>query len=69
VEGFKVYYDAEEDILFLAKEGRESEVVELSPGVSLKLDDSGSLIGIEVFKASIVFKDVIKPMEKRLRVA
>ena len=69
MEDFKVYYDAEEDILFLAKEGRESEVVELSPGVSLELDDSGNLIGIEVFKASIVFKDLIKPMEKRLRVA
>ena len=55
-----MYYDAEEDILFFAKEGRESEVVELSPGVSLELDDSASLIGIEVFfKASIVFKDVI----------
>ena len=64
-----MYYDAEEDILFLAKEGRESEVVELSPGVSLELDDLGNLIGIEVFKASIVFKDVLKPMEKRLRVA
>jgi len=69
MEDFKVYYDAEEDILFFAKEGRECEVVELSPGVSLELDDSGNLIGIEVFKASIVFKDVIKPMEKRLRVA
>jgi uncharacterized protein YuzE len=64
-----VYYDAEEDILFLDREGRESDVVELSPGVSLELDDSGNLIGIEVFKASIVFEDVIKPMEKRLRVA
>ncbi len=69
MKNFKVYYDAEEDILFLDREGRESDVVELSPGVSLELDDSGNLIGIKVFKASIVFEDVIKPMEKRLRVA
>lgn len=69
MKDFKVYYDADEDILFLAKKGREAEAVELAPGVRLELDDAGNLIGIEVFHASAVFKDVIKPMQKRLRVA
>lgn len=62
---FKVFYDEKEDILYLAKEGQEEETVELSPGVNIELDSSGNFIGIEVFKASSVFKDVIKMMDKR----
>ena len=69
MEEFKISYDENEDILYLAKEGLEREVVELSPGVNLELDDSGKLIGVEVFKASDLFKDVIKLMEKRLQAA
>lgn len=66
---FKVFYDDEEDILFLAKEGEEAEVVEISPGVNMELDSSGKLIGVEVFNASMMFKDVLKSMEKKLNVA
>lgn len=66
---FRIYYDEQDDILYLAKEGKEEEVVELSPGVNAELDDSGKLIGIEVFKASRLFKDVIKLMEKKLQAA
>lgn len=69
MEDFKVFYDEKEDILYLAKEGREEEVVELSPGVNIELDSSGKLIGVEVFQASSRFKDVIKLMEKRLQAA
>ena len=66
---FKISYDEAEDILYLAKEGEEKEVVELSPGVNVELDNSGQLIGVEVFKASYLLKDVIKMMEKRLQAA
>ena len=66
---FKVHYDVKEDILYLAKEGEEAEVIELSPGVNAELDQNGKLIGLEVFKASIFFKDVLKLMEKRLHAA
>ncbi|MCG2690886.1 DUF2283 domain-containing protein [Candidatus Parcubacteria bacterium] len=72
IEDFKVYYDEKEDILYQAKEGEEAEdaeVVELAPGVHAELDSSGNLIGVEVFKASGMFKDVIKMMEKKLQVA
>lgn len=69
MEDFKIFYDDEEDILYLAKEGEEAEVVELSPGVNMELDNNGSLIGVEVFKASLVFKDVLKLMEKKLQAA
>jgi len=65
---FKVFYDEKEDILYLAKEGEEAEVVEISPGINMELDCNGNLIGVELFKASRIFKDVLKPMEKKLQV-
>jgi len=69
MDDFRVFYDDEEDILYLAKEGKEAEVVELSPGVNMELDGNGNLIGVEVFKASLMFKDVLKLMEKKLQLA
>lgn len=69
MEDFKVFYDEKEDILYLAKEGQEEEVVELAPGVNVELDASGKLIGVELFKASALLKDVIKSMDRKLKVA
>src|SRR3989338_10520311 len=69
MDDFKVFYDEEEDILYLAKEGEEAEVVEISPGVNMELDSNGNLIGVELFKASRMFKNVLKSMEKKLQVA
>ena len=69
MNGFKVSYDEEEDILFLAREGQEEEVVELAPGVNIELDKSGNLIGVEVLKASNMLKHVIKSIEKRSQAA
>lgn len=69
MKDFRVFYDETEDILYLGKEGEEEEVVELAPGVNIELDESGKLIGIEIFKASSLFKDAIKLMEKRLQAA
>ena len=67
MKDFKVFYDDAEDILYLGKEGQEEEVVELSSGVNIELDSSGKLIGVEVFNASSLFKDVIKLMDKKLQ--
>ena len=67
MDDFKVFYDEKEDILYLAKEGEEAEVVELSPGINMELDSNGNLIGIELFKASRIFKNVLKSMEKKLQ--
>lgn len=66
MKNFKVFYDEKEDILYLAKEGQEEEVVELAPGVNVELDSSGQLIGVELFNASSLLQDVIKPMESRI---
>lgn len=69
MEEFKVIYDEKEDILFLAREGQEKEIVELAPGVNVELDSAGNLIGVEVFKASNLFKHVIKSIERRSKAA
>lgn len=69
MKDFKVIYDEEEDILYIAKEGKEEEVVELSPGVNVEFDSSGELIGIELFNASTILKDVIEPLDKRIKAA
>lgn len=69
MDDFKVFYDDEEDILYLAKEGEEAEAVEIAPGVNMEIDSKGNLIGVELFKASRMFKSVLKPMEKKLQVA
>jgi uncharacterized protein YuzE len=69
MKDLKVFYDEREDILYIRKEGAEEEVIELSPWVNVELDDSGKFIGIEIFKASSLFKDAIKLMEKRLQSA
>jgi uncharacterized protein YuzE len=66
---FKVHYDEAEDILHLGKEGQENEVVELSPGVNIELDDQGKLIGIELFKASLLFRNVLGLMGKKINQA
>jgi uncharacterized protein YuzE len=69
MDDFKISYDHEEDILYLGLSGVEEEMVELSPGIHAELDQSGKLIGIEVFKASQRFKDIIRQMEERLQAA
>jgi len=63
---FKVHYDEVEDILHLGREGQENEVVELAPGVNIELDDSGKLIGIELFQASLLFRNVLGLMGKKI---
>ena len=66
---FKVHYDETEDILYLGKEGQENEVVELSPGVNIELDDQGKLIGIELFKESLLLRNVLGLMGKKINQA
>jgi uncharacterized protein YuzE len=58
----KVHYDAEVDVLYLAREGQEEEVVEAYPGLNLELDANGELIGVEILQASLLLKEVIEPL-------
>jgi len=69
MKAFKVFYDQKEDVLYLGKKGQEEEIVELAPGINVELDGSGELIGVELFNASTLLKDVIKPMERKILAA
>jgi len=61
----KVHYDSEMDILYLAREGQEENVVEVSPGLNLEFDASGELLGVEILNASRLMKQVIQPLHEK----
>ena len=69
MDDFKAFYDEKEDIPYLAKASEEAEVVEISQGINVELDSNGKLIGVELFRASYIFKDVLKLMERKLQIA
>ncbi len=56
----KLTYFQDQDILhLLVAEGPEANSVEISPGVTVELDDSGTVIGIEVLNASAFLRDTL----------
>ncbi len=62
---FKVHYDSQVDVLYLAREGEEQEVVEVYPGLNLEVDADGELIGVEILQASLLLKEVIGPLMQK----
>ena len=62
----KVHYDKEVDILYLAREGKEEESIEVYPGVNLELDKKGEVIGVEILNASTVLKEVLDPLREKV---
>lgn len=61
-----VNYDAKADILYIGlKKGIEEEFVEISPEVSVELDEKGKILGFEVLNASRVFQSVADPLQKQ----
>ncbi|MBI2910116.1 MAG: DUF2283 domain-containing protein [Chloroflexi bacterium] len=61
----KVSYDEETDVLYLAKEGQEGEVVEVYPGVNLEFGRKRELLGIEILGASRILKGVADPLREK----
>ena len=62
---FKIHYDSEEDILYLAQKGIAAESAELCPGVTIELDQDGEPIGVEIMDASRLLKPVIAPLMEK----
>ena len=58
----KVSYDPEFDLFYLGEDGREVEVVEVSPCINLGLNAKGALVGLEIFAAGKVLGDLIAPL-------
>ena len=58
----QIQYDKESDVLYLGiHKGIEEEFVEIAPGISVELDESGKVIGVEVLNASRIPKSISKP--------
>ena len=56
-----MHYDKDSDVLYFGvKEGNEEESIEVSPGVSVEVDQSGRVIGIEILNASHIMQSLIK---------
>lgn len=66
-EELKVHYDAEEDILWLAKPGIEEEFLELGDWVNIELDAEGEPLGVEIFRASKLLKHVAESLAANAR--
>lgn len=65
-----VNYDAESDVLYIVThEGVEEAFVEIAPGIHVELDDTGKVIGIEVLRASKVFKPVVKSLYRQMELS
>jgi len=56
----RLAYFEKEDVLHLVlSDGPEAQSVELSPNITVELNDKGDLIGIEILKASAFLRDTI----------
>ena len=56
----RMTYFEKEDVLHLVlSEGSEAKSVELSPDITVELNSSNELIGIEILKASTFLRDTI----------
>ena len=56
----RMTYFEKEDVLHLVlAEGIEAKSVELSPDITVELNSSNELIGIEILKASTFLRDTI----------
>ena len=56
----RLAYFEKEDVLHLVlSDGPEVQSVELSPNITVELNDKGELIGIEILKASAFLRDMI----------
>jgi len=66
----RAWYDKSVDILYLLfKEGPSHEVVEADPDVHLELDESGKIMGIEIWNArkSGLIKQVARAITETAR--
>ena len=56
----KMRYFEQEDILHLVvAEGSESRSLELSPNITVELDERNELIGVEILNASTFLRDTV----------
>jgi uncharacterized protein YuzE len=54
-----VYFEREDVLHLVISEGSEAQSVELSPNITVELNDKGEMIGIEILRASEFLRDTI----------
>lgn len=54
-----VYFEKEDVVHLTISEGPEARSVELSPNITVELNDKGQMIGIEILGASEFLRDTI----------
>ncbi|OCQ94632.1 DNA polymerase III subunit alpha [Oscillatoriales cyanobacterium USR001] len=64
----KMGYFEKEDILHLTlSDERETQSVEISPNITVEVNEAGELIGIEIIKASSFIRDsILESVQARL---
>jgi uncharacterized protein YuzE len=65
-----VRYDRSNDVLYIAtRKGVEEEFTEVAPGVNVELDEKGTILGVEILRASHTLKGFLKSVGKKHDVA
>ncbi len=54
-----VYFEKEDIVHLTISEGPEARSVEVSPNITVELNDEGQLIGIEILSASEFLRDTV----------
>lgn len=60
-----VYFEKQDILHLTISDGPESQSVELSPNVTVELNDKGEMIGIEIMEASTFLRDTIAESVQR----
>jgi uncharacterized protein YuzE len=56
----KVRYDAKTDVLYLVcDEGEIGRSIEVSPGITIEFGDAGSILGVQILRASKVLPEKV----------
>lgn len=64
----EMWYDKEQDILNIElNKGKYWKTIELGKGINIDLGKDGTIIGIEILRASSVFKEDIKKILEHVR--
>jgi len=68
--GYGTWYDADEDVLNIeVKKGTYWKSIELPDGVIIDLSGDGSILGIEILRASKIFSGDMKKVIEKAKVA
>ena len=60
------YFQAEDILHIVLAGGPESRSIELSPSITVELDDNDEMIGVEILDASTFLRDsVLEPIQAR----